>query len=81
MVDLLIYKILGSDYNQVLMYKEDKKKTTFIIEEGMYYLIVMLFGLWNVGTTFQILIDNIFENQIGQNVEAYVDNILVFLKT
>lgn len=37
----------------------------------------MPFGLKNVDATFQRLMDKVFKDQIGKNVEVYVDDILV----
>jgi Reverse transcriptase (RNA-dependent DNA polymerase) len=37
----------------------------------------MSFSPRNVDTTYQRMINTIFENQIGRNVEAYVDDMLV----
>lgn len=37
----------------------------------------MPFGQNNAGATYQHLINKIFKEQIGQNIEIYVDNILV----
>ncbi|XP_027165899.1 uncharacterized protein LOC113765851 [Coffea eugenioides] len=37
----------------------------------------MPFGLKNAGATYQRLINRLFKDQIGRNVEAYVDDILV----
>ena len=37
----------------------------------------MPFGLKNVGATYQRLVNQMFEKQIGRNVEVYVDDILV----
>nr|KAJ0202993.1 hypothetical protein LSAT_V11C500271210 [Lactuca sativa] len=37
----------------------------------------MSFGLKNVGATFQRLMDKIFANQIGRNIEVYVDDMIV----
>jgi hypothetical protein len=34
-------------------------------------------GLKNAGVTYQRLVNKIFQDQIGQNVEVYVENILV----
>lgn len=43
-------------YNQILMEPGDQKKTTFIAPQGTYYYKVMLFGLKNVGDTYQQLV-------------------------
>ncbi|CAO2038388.1 unnamed protein product [Urochloa humidicola] len=37
----------------------------------------MPFGLRNVSATFAKLVQIVFEDQIGRNVEAYVDDIVV----
>ena len=37
----------------------------------------MSFGLKNVGTMYQRLMNKMFVNQIGMNVQVYVDNMLV----
>ena len=37
----------------------------------------MPFGLKNVGTTYQRLVNHMFRPQIGRNVEVYVDDMLV----
>ena len=37
----------------------------------------MPFGLKNVGATYQRLVNHMFRLQIGQNVEIYVDDMLV----
>ncbi|PKA53699.1 putative mitochondrial protein [Apostasia shenzhenica] len=37
----------------------------------------MPFGLKNVGATYQRMIDAVFKNQRGRNLEAYVDDVLV----
>ena len=36
----------------------------------------MPFGLKNVGTTYQRLMDKVFKLQIGRNVEVYVDDMV-----
>lgn len=68
-----------SDYNQILMAKKDEEKTTFVTDWDTYCYRVMSFGLCNAGATFQNLVDTVFENQIGRNVLAYVNDILVKL--
>nr|GEX86278.1 hypothetical protein [Tanacetum cinerariifolium] len=41
----------------------------------------MPFGLKNVEATYQRLVDTIFEGQIGRNLEAYVDDMVIKSKT
>ena len=56
---------------------EDDEKTSFIMDQGLYYYKVMPFSLKNADTTYQHLANKVFENQVGRNVEVYVDNMLV----
>ncbi|GJU37482.1 reverse transcriptase domain-containing protein [Tanacetum coccineum] len=37
----------------------------------------MPFGLRNAGTTYQRLVDKVFNDQIGRNLEAYVDDMVI----
>ncbi|KAK4390070.1 Retrovirus-related Pol polyprotein from transposon.6 [Sesamum angolense] len=37
----------------------------------------MPFGLKNAGATYQRLVNHMFQNQIGRNMEVYIDDILV----
>ena len=41
-----------SGYNQIMMAVIDKLKTSFTIEWGVYYYLIMSFGLKNVGATY-----------------------------
>nr|XP_023926800.1 uncharacterized protein LOC112038230 [Quercus suber] len=66
-----------SNYNQIMMDKEDQEKTMFITSQGLYYYKVMSFGLKNAGATYQRLVNHMFSQQIGRNVEEYVDDTLV----
>ncbi|XP_021762924.1 uncharacterized protein LOC110727653 [Chenopodium quinoa] len=66
-----------SGYHQVSMHKADRKKTTFITYVGVYCYKAMPFGLKNAGATYQKLVDKIFKNQKGRNVEVYVDDTIV----
>ncbi|GKB26516.1 reverse transcriptase domain-containing protein [Tanacetum coccineum] len=59
------------------MAKEDKEKTAFIISQGIFCYSKMPFGLKNVGATYQHLVDKAFQKQIGQNLEAYVDDLVI----
>ncbi|XP_021617952.1 uncharacterized protein LOC110618996 [Manihot esculenta] len=55
----------------------DEEKTSFITEDGTYCYRAMPFGLKNAGATYQRLMNKIFKNQIGRNVEVYVDDMVV----
>jgi hypothetical protein len=76
------YKLLSfmdafSRYNQILMHPEDREKTAFITDRGLYCYKVMPFGLKNAGATYQRLVNKMFQAQIGRNMEVYVDDMLV----
>ena len=55
----------------------DKEKTTFICLVGVYNYKMISFSLKNAGATYQHLMDQIFANQRGRNLEVYVDDLIV----
>ncbi|PKA47447.1 RNA-directed DNA polymerase like [Apostasia shenzhenica] len=70
-----------SGYHQIWMAEGDEEKTAFITDYGTYCYRVMPFGLKNAGAMYQRMIDTVFKNQRGKNLEAYVDDILVKSRT
>ena len=68
-------------YNQIYMAKEDEEKTTFIMDYGLYCYKVMPFGLKNVRATYQRLVNKVFVDQLGRNIEVYIDDMLVKRKS
>nr|GFB09307.1 reverse transcriptase domain-containing protein [Tanacetum cinerariifolium] len=64
-------------YHQIQMAAADEEKTAFHTGQGVYCYTKMPFGLKNAGATYQRLMDKAFENQMGQNIEVYVDNLVV----
>nr|GFD20918.1 reverse transcriptase domain-containing protein [Tanacetum cinerariifolium] len=64
-------------YHQIQMVEGDKDKTTFFAGEGVFCYRKMPFGLKNAGATYQRLVDNVFHDQIGRNLEAYVDDMVI----
>ncbi|GKB18978.1 reverse transcriptase domain-containing protein [Tanacetum coccineum] len=64
-------------YHQIQMAKEDEEKTAFYTEQGTYCYTKMPFGLKNAGATYQRLVDSTFQTQIGRNLEAYVDDMVI----
>ena len=63
------------------MDETDQEKTSFVTSQGLFYYKVMPFGLKNAGATYQRLVYHMFLPQIGQNVEIYVDDMLVDRKS
>ena len=59
------------------MAEENQEKTVFITSQGLYCYKVMPFGVKNIGTTYQRLVNKMFSKQIGRNMEMYVDDMLV----
>lgn len=55
----------------------DQEKTSFITSQGLFCYELMPFGLKNAGATYQRLVNHMFRPQIEQNVEVYVDDMLV----
>uniref|UniRef100_A0A2N9IDH1 RNase H type-1 domain-containing protein n=1 Tax=Fagus sylvatica TaxID=28930 RepID=A0A2N9IDH1_FAGSY len=74
---LLTFMDAFSGYNQIVMDEGDQEKTSFITSRGLFCYRVMPFGLKNIGATYQRLMNRMFHDQIGWNVEVYVDDMLV----
>jgi hypothetical protein len=75
--DLLCFLDAFSGYHKIKMAMEDEEKTAFIIPCGVYCYVCMPFGLKNTGATFHRLMRKALGTQMGRNVEAYVDDIIV----
>ncbi|KAF0935407.1 hypothetical protein E2562_032666 [Oryza meyeriana var. granulata] len=75
--ELMSFLDIYSGYHQVFMAEEDQEKTSFITPFGTYCYICMPFGLKNAGATFAHLVYKMLEAQIGRNIEAYVDGMVV----
>ncbi|GJX53729.1 reverse transcriptase domain-containing protein [Tanacetum coccineum] len=63
------------------MSEEDEEKTAFYTDQGTYCYTKMSFGLKNAGATYQRLVDSAFQTQLGRNLEAYVDDMVIKIKT
>jgi hypothetical protein len=64
-------------YHQISLHPDDEDKTTFITPHDIYCYKVMTFGLKNAGATYLKAIQKCLKSQIGKNVEAYVDDVVV----
>nr|GEY72748.1 reverse transcriptase domain-containing protein [Tanacetum cinerariifolium] len=64
-------------YHPIQLAESDEEKKVFHTGQGVYYYTKMPFGLKNAGATCQRLVDKAFDNQIGRNIEVYVDELVV----
>ena len=74
---LLSFMDAFSGYNQIRMHEADQEKTSFVTSQGLFCYKVMPFGLKNAGATYQRLMNKMFAQQIGRNVQVYADDMLV----
>lgn len=77
---LLTFMDAFSRYNQVQMLVQDQEKNTFITSQGLYCYKVMPFRLKNLRAIYQRLVSQMFNKQIGRNMEVYADDLLVMSK-
>nr|KYP48853.1 Transposon Ty3-G Gag-Pol polyprotein [Cajanus cajan] len=74
---LLSFLDAYSGYNQIMMHPPDEVHTSLITDHANYCDRVMSFDLKNAGATYQRLMDKVFHQQIGRNMEVYVDDMVV----
>jgi hypothetical protein len=75
--ELLSFLDAYSGYHQISLAIDDEEKIAFTTSFGIYCYTKMAFGLKNGGVTNQRCVHTVLENQIGRNVEAYIDDIMV----
>jgi hypothetical protein len=56
-------------------------KTTFYTDIGIFRYTKMPFGLKNAEATYQRLMDKAFKDQIGRNLEVYMDDMVIKSQT
>ena len=66
-----------SEYNQIRMAPKDAKKIAFKTPMGNFYYTVMPFRLKNASATYQRAMTAIFHDMMHQELEDYVDDIVV----
>jgi hypothetical protein len=78
--DLLSFLDANSGYHQIPLYELDQIKTSFITLYGAYCYVTMPVGSKNAGATYQRTMQRCMLEQIGQNVHAYMDDVVVKTK-
>src|SRR5260221_14564049 len=65
-------------FNNVQLKEGDEWKVAFSMNQGLFELLVMFFGLFNLLATFQMMMNNILHTFIDCNEAiCYMDNILI----
>ncbi|GKD18637.1 hypothetical protein Tco_1207795 [Tanacetum coccineum] len=72
---------LPKEYNQIRMAEDDKEKTGFHTEEGVYYFAHMMKELKNSAATLQRMMEKVLADQRGRNVEIYLEEIVIKSKS
>jgi len=66
-----------SGHNQIKMYPDDEKHTSFQTPLGLFCYTVMTFGSKNVGATYPRAMSMIFYDHLRKTVECYIDDIAI----
>ena len=69
---------LAQGYHQIAMTDDSIEKTSFCTNLGQWEYLVMPFGLCNAPSTFQRLMNTIFEREINSFILIYLDDILIY---
>ena len=80
--EMLIRWVCFASYDQIIITKEDIHKMTLRCLEptGTFEWVMMPFGLWNAGATYQHSMNLIFHDVIGKSIKAYIDDVVAKCK-
>ncbi|CAF1106349.1 unnamed protein product [Adineta ricciae] len=69
---------MKAGYHQIPIRDQDKEKTAFVTQDGLYQFEVLPMGLMNAPPTFQRLMHNIIGYNRWDYVVIYLDDIIIF---
>ncbi len=72
---------LKAAYWQIPIHENDKPKTAFICQEGLFEYNSMPFGLANAPSKFQSVMDSVLAGVKWHSALVYLDDIIIFSKT
>jgi hypothetical protein len=68
-------------YNNVCIKEGNEWKAAFLTPKGLFKPTVMFFGLTNSPTTFQMMMNTIFQKEVSEGwLLVYMDNIAIHTK-
>jgi hypothetical protein len=72
---------LHSGYHQIRVHPSNVEKMAFLTHHGHSDFLVMLFGLPNAPSTFQALVNDIFQEATCKFVLVFFYDIVIYIKT
>jgi hypothetical protein len=75
--ELLLFLDAHSGYHQIILATDDEEKIHHSVRDFLLHQDDIQVEKWGGGATYQKYVHIVLENQIGRNVEAYIDDIMV----